>query len=50
MDKEITCPCGNNFTFTVNDQQFFKEKGYNLPKYCKSCREKRKNERAEKEI
>ncbi len=50
-DKTITClDCGNEFVFTVNDQQFYKEKGFiNEPKRCKACREKRKQERANRE-
>lgn len=43
-DKIITCiDCGEEFVFTVNDQQFYKEQGFkNEPKRCKSCRDKKK--------
>jgi len=43
-DKTITCiDCGEEFVFTVNDQQFYKEQGFkNEPKRCKSCRDKKK--------
>ncbi|WP_078544643.1 RQC-minor-1 family DNA-binding protein [Litchfieldia alkalitelluris] len=32
--------CGKRFTFTVGEQKFFKQKGFQLPKTCKKCREK----------
>lgn len=36
--------CGN--IFSINDEQadFFKKKGWDLPKRCKDCRERRKRE------
>jgi hypothetical protein len=33
--------CGNRFTFTVDEQKFFKKKGVKLPKTCKRCHSKR---------
>lgn len=46
MDKQITCgDCGKDFTFSKNDQDFYQEKGYTQPKRCKTCREKRKQEK-----
>lgn len=50
MDQEITCPCGEKFTHSVNDQEFYKRKGFSAPKYCKPCRDKRKEERANNEL
>ena len=46
-DKSIQCSdCGNTFTFSAEDQEFFRSKGYtNEPKRCPSCREARKQER-----
>ena len=46
-DKFIQCfDCGNTFTFSVKDQEFFHSKGYtNAPKRCPSCRQARKMER-----
>lgn len=29
--------CGKEFTFTVNDQKFFQEKGYAPRKRCANC-------------
>lgn len=44
MDKKIKCQdCGEDFTFTERDQNFYQEKGFEPPKRCKSCRNARKN-------
>lgn len=41
-DIELKCQdCGNTFTFTVNEQKFYEEKGFVPPKRCKSCRNAR---------
>ncbi|MCB0404319.1 MAG: zinc-ribbon domain-containing protein, partial [Bdellovibrionales bacterium] len=44
-DRTLTCKdCGNDFTFTVREQEFYAEKGFtNDPGRCKTCRESRKN-------
>ena len=34
--------CGNEFYMTYKEVHFYKDKGLNLPKRCKECREKRK--------
>ncbi|MGI6497758.1 MAG: zinc-ribbon domain containing protein [Oscillospiraceae bacterium] len=43
-DKTIVCKdCGQEFTFTANEQEFFAEKGFtNEPQRCKPCRDIRK--------
>ena len=43
-DKTIVCKdCGQEFTFTANEQEFFAEKGFtNEPQRCKPCRDARK--------
>ena len=43
-DKTIVCKdCGQQFTFTASEQEFFAEKGFtNEPQRCKSCRTARK--------
>ncbi len=48
-DEVIVCKdCGKEFTFTVRDQEFYKEKGFeHKPVRCRECRQKRKAERAE---
>ena len=46
-DKSLQCSdCGREFTFSVEDQEFFQSKGYtNEPKRCPECRQTRKSER-----
>lgn len=34
--------CGNNFTFTEKDQEFFEKMQFTQPRRCKSCRLKKK--------
>lgn len=43
--KMLTCvECGQEFEFTVGEQEFYAEKGFtNLPKRCPTCRKARKN-------
>ena len=47
QDKSIQCSdCGAAFTFTADDQEYFRSKGYiNPPKRCPECRQTRKAER-----
>jgi CxxC-x17-CxxC domain-containing protein len=47
QDKTLTCSdCGQTFTFSAEEQEFFQSKGYtNEPKRCLSCRQARKAER-----
>lgn len=50
MEKEdikIICKdCGEEFLFTVGEQNFYEEKGFqNKPVRCKACRDKRKAEK-----
>ncbi len=47
QDKTIQCSdCGKTFTFTADEQEFYKSKGYtNEPKRCPTCRQARKSER-----
>ena len=46
-DKSLQCSdCGATFTFSAEDQEFFRSKGYtNEPKRCPECRQARKSER-----
>ena len=50
-DKTIVCKdCGKEFVFTVGEQEFYAEKGFqNEPVRCKECRIKRKKNRHHKE-
>jgi CxxC-x17-CxxC domain-containing protein len=47
QDKNLTCKdCGTQFAFTVRDQQFYAEKGFeNEPQRCRDCRTQRKSGR-----
>ena len=52
-DKTLVCKeCGNEFTFTAGEQEFYAEKGFvNEPQRCKACRDARKNSvKAEREM
>jgi len=48
-DKTLKCQepdCGQDFIFTVGEQEFYKERGFaEEPKRCKECRDKRKQNR-----
>jgi len=43
QDITIKCKkCENNFVWTIREQEFYKEKGFFKPSYCKDCRKKTK--------
>ena len=50
-DKIIVCKdCGKEFTFTVGEQEFYKEKGFeNDPVRCPDCRRARKAQKMNRE-
>ncbi len=45
-DETIVCKdCGNEFIFTVGEQEFYAEKGFeNKPVRCAACRRARKQQ------
>ncbi|MGI6647552.1 MAG: zinc-ribbon domain containing protein [Bacillota bacterium] len=45
-DKVLQCrDCGNDFVFTVGEQEFYAEKGFqNLPARCPECRRNRRGQ------
>jgi len=47
-DKFLSCKeCGQQFTFSVRDQQFYADKGFqNEPQRCRDCRIARKGSSA----
>jgi CxxC-x17-CxxC domain-containing protein len=47
-DKILTCSdCGNSFTFSASEQEFFASKGFvNEPGRCTDCRAARKQQRS----
>ena len=52
-DKTLICKdCGEEFTFTAGEQEFYAEKNFvNEPQRCKACRNNRKNAiRGEREM
>lgn len=50
-DKKIICKdCGKEFIFTVGEQEFYKEKGFeNDPVRCPDCRRARKAQKINRE-
>lgn len=48
QDKILTCrDCGQSFTFTVGEQQFYAERGFqNEPSRCPECRNSRRSSQA----
>ena len=48
-DKKIICKdCGKEFVFTVGEQEFYKEKGFeNDPVRCPDCRRAKKSSKNE---
>jgi CxxC-x17-CxxC domain-containing protein len=46
VDTTLTCrDCGQAFTFTAGEQEFFASRGFSEPSRCASCRSARKSER-----
>jgi CxxC-x17-CxxC domain-containing protein len=46
-DKTLTCrDCGNSFTFTEGEQDFYAQKGYSEPGRCPDCRAAKKAARS----
>ena len=45
-DKTLVCrDCGQEFVFTVGEQEFYKEKGFtNEPTRCAACRRAKKEQ------
>jgi hypothetical protein len=46
-DIQIKCNCGESFTFTESEQEFFSQKGFQAPKKCPKCRKARKTSEAD---
>lgn len=44
-DKIVKCiDCQIDFIITLGEQQFYKEKGFQQPKRCQDCRNKKKEQ------
>jgi general stress protein 26 len=49
-DRSMKCgDCGQEFAWTVGEQEFYHEKGIEDPKFCMICRAKHKAEERFKE-
>lgn len=48
-DIELLCGCGKTFIFSVKDQEFYKDMGFDKPKRCRDCRIKKKEDRKAKD-
>jgi CxxC-x17-CxxC domain-containing protein len=47
-DKTLTCAdCGQDFTFTASEQQFFADRQFSEPRRCATCRAVRKASRGD---
>ena len=45
-DRVLTCSdCGQEFTFTASEQEFYADRGFSEPRRCSSCRATRKAQR-----
>lgn len=45
-DRTLTCrDCGNEFTFTAGEQDFYTSRGFSEPQRCPTCRQQRKTQR-----
>lgn len=43
-NQKIICKdCNKEFIFTIGEQKFYKEKGFETPVRCKDCRRSKKN-------
>jgi hypothetical protein len=49
-DQTITCKdCRTDFVFTDGERKFYEDKGYQIPKRCKACRDARKAQNNQQE-
>jgi CxxC-x17-CxxC domain-containing protein len=47
-DRTLTCAdCGQEFTFSASDQQFYADRQFSEPRRCPACRAVRKASRGE---
>lgn len=45
-DRTLTCrDCGQEFVFTVGEQEFYQQRGFSDPQRCGTCRQARKTQR-----
>ncbi len=45
-DRSLTCrDCGQEFVFTLGEQEFYQQRGFSEPQRCPTCRQARKTQR-----
>lgn len=45
-DRSLMCrDCGQEFTFTLGEQEFYQQRGFSEPQRCPTCRQARKAQR-----
>jgi len=45
-DRSLTCrDCGQEFVFTLGEQEFYQQRGFSEPQRCPTCRQARKSQR-----
>lgn len=45
-DRSLTCrDCGQEFVFTLGEQEFYQQRGFSEPQRCSNCRQARKTQR-----
>lgn len=45
-DRSLTCrDCGQEFVFTLGEQEFYQQRGFSEPQRCPNCRSARKAQR-----
>ncbi len=45
-DRSLTCrDCGQEFVFTLGEQEFYQQRGFSEPQRCQPCRQARKTQR-----
>lgn len=40
----VCCDCGEEFTFDIGEQDYYKKNGLYFPKRCKLCRKAKRNQ------
>lgn len=48
-DLTIVCQCGQPFTFSKGEQEFYNQRGFQPPKRCPACRIEKKRRSQEYE-
>ena len=47
-EQRLTCAdSGREFAFSAEEQEFFRERGFQPPKRCKECRQAKKAQRGQ---